>query len=277
MFRSVYGLVPVATSPYGLCLTAENWHETQTKCLSFYLDALLLKPGIEVLQGLSHLKSYFGWSGTLILNATNLTKNKAGEYQIISPFDGSRIKLNPLDIAKLMLNLRPDAVLLPQGLVTEFPELMEQWPADITPFIHHDELPNITIKASHGVYVRVSDDMPLKDLVEKLETWPALPHYVSGSLSLEHFIVISQRRLGWVELDEPARLGFEGIVYTDQGTIDLKDDCFAQVFEPVGTDCKCPSCLQGFTQAYLHHLYHHTPLLCQRFLIQHNLTVFNHL
>jgi queuine tRNA-ribosyltransferase len=44
----------------------------------------------------------------------------------------------------------------------------------------------------------------------------------------------------------------------------------AMLFMGLDGMCSCPTCLAGFTWAYLHHLLASTPGLCQRLLIQHN-------
>lgn len=74
----------------------------------------------------------------------------------------------------------------------------------------------------------------------------------------------------YIESCEPAQLGLNGTVYTTEGIIDLKDERFAQQFETINSRCSCCTCAASFTKAYLHHLFLHTPLLCQRLLIQHN-------
>ena len=73
-----------------------------------------------------------------------------------------------------------------------------------------------------------------------------------------------------IETDEPGQDALQGIVYETVNKINLADSTYSMDFKLIDNDCECPTCAQNFTRAYLHHLYHHTPLLCQRFLIQHN-------
>ncbi len=70
--------------------------------------------------------------------------------------------------------------------------------------------------------------------------------------------------------DKPAGDACAGIVYTQQGIVDIRDDEQRLNFSVIDERCACPTCEQKLTRAYLHHLLAHTPLLCQRFLIQHN-------
>ena len=75
--------------------------------------------------------------------------------------------------------------------------------------------------------------------------------------------------------DKPADDAFQGRVYRMDTftirTVSILDTIFADHFEPIDNACTCPTCQQGFTCAYLHHLYQNTPLLCQRYLIMHNI------
>lgn len=75
--------------------------------------------------------------------------------------------------------------------------------------------------------------------------------------------------------DQPAQDACEGIVYTWQGHVSLMAPAMRNCFELLDAQCACPVCAQGFTRAYLHHLYEQTPLLCKRYLVQHNVFLFS--
>ena len=74
----------------------------------------------------------------------------------------------------------------------------------------------------------------------------------------------------WVESDLPMLDAYNGLVYTYTDVIDIKSEENLLQIKPIDNLCKCPTCVNGLTRAYLHHLYMHTPLLCQRLLMQHN-------
>lgn len=74
----------------------------------------------------------------------------------------------------------------------------------------------------------------------------------------------------YIESDKPAVDAMQAIVYNREGEINLRDKDYAHQHQPIDPCCHCPSCSQQLTRAYLHHLLMQTPLLCQRFLIQHN-------
>lgn len=83
-------------------------------------------------------------------------------------------------------------------------------------------------------------------------------------------VISSESASPWIESDTPAANGMKGRIYTSSGVIDITDSSHALQFFPLDDACACPTCQTGFTRAYLHHLLAQTPLLCQRYLIQHN-------
>lgn len=56
----------------------------------------------------------------------------------------------------------------------------------------------------------------------------------------------------------------------------ILDASFEMDFQILDVHCQCESCQQGFTRAYLHHLFQHTPMLAQRYLMMHNMFVAAH-
>lgn len=261
--------VPVLTSEAGLCLTARNWQEVGITTVSYALDALLLKPGLDALNQLSNLTSYLGWSGALILNASAFEMNKKGCYTIKSPFDGSKISLTPEALVALIHHLKPNAVILPKHIIHNFPEIWTQWDEAIKPFVHVNDLQTWQAQGFHGVYF--TDDT--LELVSKCQL---MPRYVIADRSLDLLLDLKTQGVEWIESNHPALLAMQGSVYSQLGVCDLTESNAAMDFEVIDTGCKCPTCSQQLTKAYLHHLFQHTPLLCYRFLIQHNVFFASH-
>lgn len=274
MFQSLYGLVPVATSAGGMCLTAQNWREAKVNCLSYSMEALLVKPSLSVLSKISSLKHYVGWSGALILNAASMITKKSGDYQVVSSFDGSKTLIDSETLIRLMFQLRPDAVVMPKGLIKNNPDFWATWPAGITPFIAAEEQVFAPSHIAFGVYLKVNAGQPYEEILGALKPWKDVPCYLLGACSEFTLGKLIESKLAWVESDLPVDKAYQGHVYSSDGILDLKDKAFEMVFEPIDSHCSCPTCMQGFTQAYLHHLYSNTPLLSQRFLIQHNLAIW---
>lgn len=259
--------IPVMSSEAGLCLTAENWQEAKVTAVSYSLEVLLQKPGLEVLKKITDLSHYLGWSGALILNAMTLVANREGIYHLKSPYDGSKMKLSALELIELVQHLKPDAVILPKNILKDCPGLWDTWPDSISAFIHAEDLHDADVIHIHGIYFNNFNET----MLDQLEQWNHLPRYVIGDISLELIKNLRARGIQFIETDEPAKLALQGQVYSQEGKVNLTSDDTKMKFEIIDPDCTCPSCSQQLTQAYFHHLLQHTPLLCQRFLIQHNI------
>jgi queuine tRNA-ribosyltransferase len=259
--------IPVLTSEAGLSLTTENWQEIQVNTASYYLDALLLKPGLSVLKTIPDLASYVNWSGPIILNASLLKGNKEGIITLVSPFDGSKIRLAYPQVIDLINHLKPAIAILPPEILKDYPQIWDNWNKDIMPYISGNHLLEDKLPLSYGVYFTLDDSLNIK---KHLENYQHVSRYAQGSLSRELISELSQMGVHYLESNEPARLGLDGLVYCAEGIIDLKEEQHALQFEQIDSQCDCCTCSAQLTKAYLHHLFLHTPLLCQRFLIQHN-------
>ncbi|MFT4058311.1 MAG: queuine tRNA-ribosyltransferase [Legionella sp.] len=257
-------IISVATSEAGLCLTTENWQEAKVDALSYSLEFLLHKPGYKVLQKIVSLAHYVGWSKTLILNAASLKANREGVYHLKSPYDGSKTKLSAQELLVLIHHLNPEMVLLPKNIYQDYPQMWEDWQSSTFPFMHADDLSQQMIPYEHGVYFD-------ETMRAQLEQWSHLPRYVMGALDESLIHQLRSQGIKLIESDEPAKAALHGQVYSQLGMVDLTDKVTEMQFEIIDTDCVCPSCIQKFTKAYFYHLLQNTPLLCQRFLIQHNL------
>jgi queuine tRNA-ribosyltransferase len=270
MQHAVQTFIPMMTSEAGLCLTAANWQEVNIASIAFRLDSLLLKPGYELLKKIPDLAQYMGWTGAIILNATQLLANKEGIFTLTSPYDGSKLKLTYAQLVELILYIKPDAVILPHKIMQAFPQIWDEWNESITPFIVVDDLLKQELHRPHGVYFQWDKTLSRDTFLEQLKRWGHLPRYVTGHLSLEFMAHLKNEGIEFLESNEPAEAGMQGKVFSQKGIVDLTQDMVAMQFEGIDKECTCPTCSQQFTKAYLHHLFIHTPLLCQRFLIQHN-------
>ncbi|MCW8418025.1 queuine tRNA-ribosyltransferase family protein [Fluoribacter dumoffii] len=266
MLTPVQNFIPVLTSEAGLCLTTANWQEAKVTAASYSLEQLLYKPGQELLKSIDDLSHYLVCPGITVLNALSLRPNKEGVYVLKSPYDGSIIKFTSKVLIHLVQHLKPAAVILPANILQNFPEIWDNWNDEIIPFLHAQELKNQQLSQPHGVYFNVLDEVDW----EQLERWSHLPRYVTGCFDAELVWRLGNKGIGFIETDEPAQAAMQGKVYSHAGDVDLTDSKTQMQFELIDADCVCPTCSQQFTRAYLHHLLQHTPLLCQRFLIQHN-------
>lgn len=133
----------------------------------------------------------------------------------------------------------------------------------IMPFFNAEELSQHHLTQEYGVYFNDANDSILAQ-------WAHVPRYVIGDFNAESILHLRTQGVEFIETDEPVKAAFQGKVYSQQGEIDLTNKAAEMQFEIIDASCTCPVCTQHFTKAYFHHLIEHTPLLCQRFLIQHN-------
>jgi queuine tRNA-ribosyltransferase len=272
--------VPILTTAAGSCLTAKNWQEAGVQQVAYYLDALLMKPGLDYLKSLQSWPRYSGWEGPWVLNGSTLLATTEGHYLMRSPFDGTRIQCTQADMMAVILALAPQRVLLPRGLVID------------EDFLHRlAKTTRILISATEFIRYQTDDRIePLLQMglfqgvyhvcnnLQEVQASLAQPknenceHYICGPLSEDDWDTLTTNNTcgDFLESDVPAQAACQGRVYIKSNRIDLKEPACALQFEPIDPSCTCPTCVQQFTRAYLHHLFIHTPLLCQRFLIQHN-------
>lgn len=268
MFHATQNVIPAFTSEAGSCLTSANWQEVQVTAASYSLEHLLYKPGYDVLKKITDLAHYLNWSGGIVLNAMSLVANKEGVSVLKSPYDGAKITLSCFDLLELIRNLKPNAVALPKNIVHHSPQIWSHWNEAITPFLHVHDLEKQELVRTHGAYFNVSSNQ--LDW-KQLERWSHIPRYVAGDFDPVLIRSLRAHKVDFIETNEPAKSAMQGKVYSRAGHVDLADENTRMLFETIDTDCACPTCSQQFTKAYIHHLLQHTPLLCQRFLIQHNM------
>lgn len=270
MLNTNQNFVPILNTEAGLCLTAANWQEINTKTVSYYLDLLLLKPGYQLLKKITDLGKYLGWSNNLVINASRLIANKEGIVTLVSPYDGSKFKLTNAELVNLILSLKPSAILLPKTIMNGFPEIWDIWDDGIELFLSEEQHKVMEVPGKYGLYFNLDETKSSKDFLEQLKSWPHLPCYVSGQVTIDLIKLLKEREVTLIESDEPAKNAMHGIVYSREGEINLANEKQAMNFNPIDEECACPTCSKQLSRAYLHHLLVNTPLLCQRFLIQHN-------
>ena len=269
MSKAVSNIIPILTSEAGLSLTSANWQEVDCKVVVYYLDSLLLKPGHAFLMNLDDLAHYVNCPGDLILNASLFKANKEGIFTLTSPFDGTKIRLDYHQLIDLIRHLKPQKVILPTHVLRDYPELWDNWPDDVIPYLAEQDLLLHSVQRVHGIYFTI-DNLD-NECIEQLGRWAHLSRYVQGRTNFALMQNLRDLGIEWIESDDPAASALQGIVYSSKGLIDLtKSESSSTCFETIDAECECPTCTSQLTKAYLHHLYHHTPLLCQRFLVQHN-------
>lgn len=263
--------VPILTTEAGRCLTMANWQEVGIRITAYDLTALLMKPGFELLSALPNLATYAGWAGGVALNASMPEMDNEGSYTLRSEYDGSRQRHTLVDILALIATLKPQWVVLPQGIHQQDKSAWYSLPETVFPFFLSTELPEQTDRA-YGVYFNYETGTSFTALIQRIQSLSNIPCYVSGELSLSMMEELAALGVQYMASNIPAQDACQGIVYSTENQVALTDDTQRLNVDVIDAQCHCPTCKQQFTRAYLHHLFEHTPLLCQRFLIQHNVS-----
>ena len=265
------GWIPVLNSKAGGCMTSASFREAGIGILSLHLTSLLMKPGYDFLKALPSFRDFFGWEGRIVLNATLPYFPVEDVYRLQSSFDGQRMCYTKDELVALIKHLRPDVLILPEGALQKNPMLLSELPDSIALFFPTSDLPKAVESKNYGVYLTADDSASsLSTVNERLLCFLTHPCYVAGDLSLFSMMKLKPHQALFVETDRIASDALQGNVYCAEGLIALQDAHYRYQMTPIDANCQCATCRQQFTRAYFHHLLSHTPLLCQRFLVHHN-------
>ena len=261
--------IPVFTTEAGSCLTLANWQEIEVDSLSYSLDALLMKPGLPFLENLNDLRSYVGWQGTLVLNASLAAENSEGVYSLRSRYDGSLLQIGSESLFSLFLSLQPDKLILPADLLSysnfDWQALLQTTEL----FIPASDFSESAAKLGFAKYFHYDKTNSFSEFIQAIKQNKGTAIYVAGEFESEQLSKLVEAGVLYLESDKPARDAMIGRIYSKE-PIALLDSEMAHHYERIDNHCACPTCHQQLTCAYLHHLLEQTPLLAQRFLIQHN-------
>lgn len=264
MNQSECYFAPVLSTPAGACLTQDNWTELGVKVAVYELSSLLIKPGASYLLTVKDLVTFLGWSQALILDASMLSLDNNGRFMVHSTYDGSRVYLTVKAFWELLIHLKPSIVLLPQDLLHD--EGAQQIPTSIMPFFPVNKAQEIPGQLIYGLYGDVSEINALSDIAQQ----KTIPCYLRDDEGTTDVSECRKKGIRYYASDKPAQDAYEGYVYQSKNTINILDTSLANQFEKLEERCECPTCTESLSWAYLHHLFQSTPLLCQRFLIMHN-------
>lgn len=262
------GLVPVLSTQAGSCLTLANWEAAGVTSVSFRLIDLLMKPGLAVLSKLSDIRSYYKWPHKIILNAMLPAANREDVYSFRSHYDGSLIRIDTRSLFALIGSLKPDAVMLPKGSAASFEQFKTLLPAELALYFHSDDYVSDTGFKTYQYRVFESGhsfSQFFDSLKEDNKT-----DYLTGNFDFQQLKQLAACRKYVIETDTPAKDGEAGLVYSEEGAFNILDSSMTNDSRLIDQSCQCQTCTQLFTRAYLHHLLQQTPLLAQRYLVQHN-------
>ena len=189
------------------------------------------------------------------------------------------------EIVAIIMHLKPVRVILPIGFHAVGDDVLHTLSEITRLFVPIDEQIYYSNHYVSGLYYECES---AKDMLDSIaEHQLQFPNYGAVIASAaKQFMGTDLLKLDcsatltmtdiFFESNVPAEDAYFGRVYTHEGVIELQNNIYATQFEPIDSTCSCPTCKQKLTRAYLHHLLEHTPLLCQRLLIQHNVYYLNH-
>lgn len=116
------------------------------------------------------------------------------------------------------------------------------------------------------------------EIIEELDPhMPAdKPRYLMGVGTPSNIIEGVARGVDFFDCVMPARNARHGHLFTSQGIINIKNAKYQLDDGPIDPQCQCPVC-QGYSRAYLRHLFKAEEMLAMRFAVTHNLYFYNHL
>lgn len=97
------------------------------------------------------------------------------------------------------------------------------------------------------------------------------PRYLMGVGDPEDLLKAIKLGIDMADCVLPTRLARHGTVFKKDGKIDLRKGRFKIDNCVIDKNCRCYTCAQGFTRAYLHHLVREGEILGYRLLSIHNL------
>jgi queuine tRNA-ribosyltransferase len=263
------GYIPILSTEAGSALIASDWASVGVQTVSYYLDALLMKPGLAVLNQLPSLASYVGGSMRLVLNGGTLLDGPDSTYQVISQYDGSKQRYSLETILDLVEALQPEVFILPRGAG---PLACQRLSETIRLVISLDEFSGVADKDRYaGFFVREQDPDVLFNRIQSIDSnLKDKIVYVMGAVNASMHQRLLTAGVRWIESNRPAQDALAGQFYSSEGECSITDASMEMAFEPLDAVCACSTCRSDLTRAYLHHLYEQTPGLCQRFLALHN-------
>ena len=103
------------------------------------------------------------------------------------------------------------------------------------------------------------------------------PTYLMGVGTPENILEGVERGIDFFDCVYPSRNGRHGNLYTNHGTLRIRNAKYEKDMRPIDESCGCPVCRGGYSRAYVRHLLKAGEALGLRFCVMHNLYFYNHL
>ncbi|VAV95253.1 Queuine tRNA-ribosyltransferase, partial [hydrothermal vent metagenome] len=102
------------------------------------------------------------------------------------------------------------------------------------------------------------------------------PRYLMGVGKPDDIVGAVERGIDMFDCVLPSRSGRTAQAFTGRGTVNLKNARHTDDPRPLDEDCSCSAC-QGYSRAYLSHLFRSGEILGLMLLTEHNLTYYQSL
>ena len=99
------------------------------------------------------------------------------------------------------------------------------------------------------------------------------PRYVMGVGTPEEIVQYAALGVDMMDCVLPTRAARHGLLFTSQGKVSIKKQCYARDEAPLDPDCGCKVCGR-YSRAYLRHLYSSDEILAQVLNTVHNLSYY---
>jgi len=99
------------------------------------------------------------------------------------------------------------------------------------------------------------------------------PRYVMGVGTPEEIVQYAALGVDMMDCVLPTRAARHGLLFTSQGKVSIKKQCYARDEGPLDPNCKCKVC-RRYSRAYLRHLYSSKEVLAQVLNTVHNLSYY---
>ena len=102
---------------------------------------------------------------------------------------------------------------------------------------------------------------------------PDKPRYLMGVGTPENILESIERGMDMFDCVIPTRNGRNGMLWTRDGTINIRNAQYKSDFTPVDSECGCYTC-RTFTRSYIRHLFIAKEILALQLASIHNLSLF---
>ncbi len=103
------------------------------------------------------------------------------------------------------------------------------------------------------------------------------PTYLMGVGTPQNILEGVERGIDFFDCVYPSRNGRHGNLYTNRGTVHIRNARYELDQRPIEEGCGCPVCSKGYSRAYIRHLMKANESLGLRMCVMHNLYFYNHL